>query len=437
MRILADTRAPAARLTQARRWLCRTGVLALVQTAALLTACDNTWKLEQELTSADAPAAGIRGLAVALGGSTAAVTVKDPAGVDVYERSPAGAWTFVQRILPRESAPPLESWSQFGAALALDGDTLAVAVSNQVGASMPGADDGYVDIYRRASGRFVFDHTVLPSARPAGVRTSNFADSLDLEGDLLVAGSNFYQERIGRVYVFRKSPAGVFEPFQEIEHDPITDSDRHFGFAVDLSGERLAIAQPGRGTRPTNGDVNIYRRTAGAFVFEQKVVSPEPGGPGAPDRFASAIALHGNRLAVSQALHRTYDPVAATFTDVSARVFLFERGESGFTHTFTVPAEVDDYFLPQHPLALTPDALVIGAYRWGLEDSPQAGIVRVYHGSPPMLDSTLLDPDIAAGRGFGIALAASGPNIIVSSGGAGATAGDSAYAFRLAPPSAP
>lgn len=389
---------------------------SLLALSSAVAACDPRWELEQDIAESDAPPASVRGLAVAAQGSFVAVTVADPPGVDVYHRAGAGDWAFVQRITPRAEAPALDASYHYGESLALDGNRLAIGVPKYVssgGAS--GTEFGYVDLYRLSAGRFEFDESVTAPIAPGEVTSSNFATSIDLQGDVLVAGSNFDTERIGRVFVFKET-AGVFTLWQRLRH-PEATSDRHFGFAVALAGERLAVAQPGVSTFSggRNGEVVVYRREASGFALEQRVPSPEPGTPGSPDRFGSALALSATHLAATQ----------------PGRVHLFELGSAGFAPIYSAAAAVGSYFSVRPTLALAEVLLVVGENAHDPGGTPNRGRVRLHDvRNPEATHAELLDPQ-PGGREFGAAVAATDHHVVVSTGARGATPDDTVFMYRL------
>lgn len=183
----------------------------------------------------------------------------------------------------------------FGAAVAIDGDTVAVAATGA--STIPGA----VYVFERTPNGWQQQQKLALSA---GGNTAEFGATLALSGDWLFVGAPAYAQsgpERGAVVVYQRSggswsQVGLLEP-------PNPGSYLSFGTSLALDGERLAIGAPGTspsGTQPpwTDGFAYVYRLTAGSWVFAQSLPAPQPGGPNFHSAFAARVALEAGRLIV-------------------------------------------------------------------------------------------------------------------------------------------
>ncbi|CAN5240694.1 hypothetical protein BH09MYX1_BH09MYX1_31050 [soil metagenome] len=132
----------------------------------------------------------------------------------------------------RVKASPTEKYAQFGHAVAVSGDTIAV------GARFGAGNVGSVDIYDKSSGKPVFVTHLAPTDPSVDL---HFGSSVALEGDRLVVGAaslNIAQA----VYVFERKN-GVWAQSAKLVAT-LPDVDRQFGYRVALSGDTIAVGDP-------------------------------------------------------------------------------------------------------------------------------------------------------------------------------------------------
>jgi hypothetical protein len=204
----------------------------------------------------------------------------------------------------------------FGAAVALDGNTLAVGApfNDPFTNGAYQGDDGYVAIFGLdATGTWGPTQTVThlqPTPPPNGtwpptdstLGEFSFGGSVALEGDTLVVGASRFWDGVGRAFVF-KSTNGHFDQVLELkEPDSDQRSDANFGDSVRISGGTIAISRPdtpaSTGPGPKFGKVYVYPPAGSGWGNPQVIERfPNPTDD-AYDAFGSAIALSGDWLAV-------------------------------------------------------------------------------------------------------------------------------------------
>ncbi len=185
------------------------------------------------------------------------------------------------QLAPRDLAPrdlialqniPGNPGSNFGATVALDGDTVAVGASGEESAT--NFDSGAVYIYIRDGFEWVPQQTILDDVNANGLF---FGEALALDGDTLAISSYYRDDSAGAVYVYTRT-AGVWSLQAEL-----TAADRAmndlFGVSVALDGDTLAISAQGADTPNgvDSGAVYIFTRTAGVWTQQAKLLPGTAG----------------------------------------------------------------------------------------------------------------------------------------------------------------
>lgn len=217
------------------------------------------------------------GNAVALDGNTMVVGCKSQnsgAGAAyIYTRSSAtSAWTQEQKITL--SGADASSYDELGARVAISGDTVAI-VSRRISTS----DFGAVFVYTRASGSWSQQALITP---PTGA--AEFADSMALYGDLLVAGAPDTDltsgNAEGAAYVFQRDSSGNWNQLVRLEaHDGTsadTQSNAAFGSAVGIHGNTVIVGA--KGYSSNQGRAYIYQDAS----VTNNGPSSSPSSPNAP-----------------------------------------------------------------------------------------------------------------------------------------------------------
>jgi hypothetical protein len=198
---------------------------------------------------------------LALDGDTAAVGAGgyDTAGVDksgavyVFTRS-GGAWS--------RSGPPLAAdipafWAEFGASVALSGDTLAVSQC----ASLGPAAERQVFVFVRTGGAFAREGAPLglPDDYP-GLLTR-----VVLDGDTLLSSETGDSHYIAPFVFPYVRTGGVWQRLDGLV--PGTPSGAAFGSALDVAGDAAIVGAPA--TRSlVAGAAHIYARSHGVWTRE-------------------------------------------------------------------------------------------------------------------------------------------------------------------------
>ena len=216
------------------------------------------------------------------GGPAIAVGIpySDAAGTDRGEvylyRKSAGAWSFVQNIIPAD----LLNSDYYGSSISMDTDYVAIGAPGQDNATYSYIDAGAVYIYAYGGGVWNFQQKL------SGVTTrGQFGFATSLSSNLLAVGAPWaiaYSNTSSSVYVYSRSgstwtnTASIFiynfeivpaaGQIQTTSGSAISIADLTFGMSVSLSGKTLLVGASG-GVDYPNGGASYYTDRVGTFYI--------------------------------------------------------------------------------------------------------------------------------------------------------------------------
>lgn len=326
------------------------------------------------------------------------------------------------RLLERIEQSPGGTYgpSQFGSAIALNGDTLAVGASERH--AMPGHQKGVVFVYQREGDGWAEIDTLAASDRFDGFQGNlHFGDALALDAGILAVGAPGARDheagnRSGAVYLFERRGSA----WEESAILRAADQAANARF-----GEQLVLRD---GVLLVSGGHAVYVfERAGEVWKEQARLTAESMGE--RDRFGHSLALDGNYLAVGA---MNYDADLERYT--SSAVYLFQRnGDRWVPETKLVPSEGDRPVFGIS-LALQGKTLAIGS---GADAGGfAAGAVYIYENGPEgwqqQAKLVTADASFSFFTSFGSSIALKGDLLAVGAAGdsgQGLWSG-SAYLFR-------
>lgn len=272
-------------------------LLAFGAASALPDDSSTTPPLEQRdlLLASDGSSFDIFGSSVAIDGATAVVgapgwhpePVKRYQGAAyVFTRSGPG-WAQSQQLLAADGA----SGDVFGADVALDGDTLAVAATyDDLGThGDPGwvYDLGSVYLYTRSGTTWSLQTKLVPEEPTA---ESHFGSGIALQGDTLLVNSE------QGVHVFTRTGASWTSQGQLPEPD---EGPGGFGGDLALAGNIALVGAPGTPPYESPSDagvVYVYKRSGNAWA---RVKTLTPDSPSIGDQFGCAIDFDGQTAVIA------------------------------------------------------------------------------------------------------------------------------------------
>ena len=257
------------------------------------------------------------GYAVALCGDTLAVGSPNGSQNGIEPEGPGTAHVFVRvgsQWLPQGTLPDQSpnQWGDHGARVALSGDTALVSEVLQSG--FTGGLEGRVQVFTRTGGTWAHEAELAgPFQFDEG-----FGRSLALDGDVAVVGSGansfgIYDE--GAAHVFERA-AGAWTPTATLRPALLPGED-DFPYALALSGNALVATTayvPGRPAR-----AHWFSRDAQGWVESATLMRELPS---LTDGFGRALALEGDAVLVGAPS---------------------DSGSSGSAHVFRLCSEIVSY----------------------------------------------------------------------------------------------
>jgi len=232
------------------------------------------------------------GAKVAAGGSTVVAT-SDLASY-FFDRTPTG-WTQTNRF----PAPPTHVAA---GSVALDGNTAAIGYPLQMSGGT-----SEVDVYTRPAGNWVLQ-AVIPA--PVSNDYPNFANTMALQGDLLVVGEQDASSSTCRVY---KRTGTLWHPGPDLNPSPGAPNG-NFCWSVAMSGDTLIVGAPGAdmGLETNAGAAYVFVWTGTAWAQQTQLHAPLVAvGAG----FGVSVAIKGDTAVVGS--NSDFSPYSSTRGDVN------------------------------------------------------------------------------------------------------------------------
>src|SRR5262245_8555410 len=293
----------------------RSDAVANDQGAAYAFALRDSRSVErQKLTAADGVAGAQFGYAVALDGDTLAVgALYDASGANgsqgsVYVFARSGAtWTLQQKLTANDGA----DGDQFGHAVALSGDTLVVGANgDDVGGN---GNQGSAYVFTR-NGVVWTQRQKLTAVGIDGLAGDNFGASVSLSGQTVVVGAPGVNNSQGSAYVFRFN-GSVWTQQAKLSANDGAAGD-FFGYALALDGDTLAVGAEDDtiGANARQGSAYVFTRNGAVWTQQTKLTASDGG---LNDVFGGAVALSGDILVVGA----IFNTVGANVRQGSVYVF--------------------------------------------------------------------------------------------------------------------
>lgn len=281
---------------------------------------------QQELR-APVPVAGAEfGAAVAIDGNTIVVGARSEASgaAHVFERV-GGAWTWTASLAVPNGAV------EFGFAVAISRDVIAVGAPRSENADGV-AGTGTVTVFRRSGASWVWEAVI--EGEDAGGR---FGNALSIDGDRLAVSAPFAASSRGAAWTYVRVGATWVREARLVPAAAVTGD--YVGTSIALDGTRLAVGAAGSGEPgpESAGVVHMYRLADGAWERAATLARPSPA---AAELFGFSVALDGPVLAVGS-------PFAGSSVSGAGAVDVFRATETGWSHVTPVAApgeSVDDGF---------------------------------------------------------------------------------------------
>jgi hypothetical protein len=320
----------------------------------------------------------------------------------LFERS-ASSWVAVGSV----SAPDGAIGDHFGRSVAVATDSVAVGAVDD--AVCGRASQGSVWTFPRFDGRWRTAPRIVSDVD--GMAADAFGNSVAVEGDLMVVGvpidavgGNVNQ---GSAVVYRRGSTGWMQEARLVAGDGVAQ-DR-FGNVVSISDGTVAVGAylADMAGRVDQGAAYVFVKSGGSWVQQAKLLDPDGA---AGDKFGNAIAIDGDRVAVSA----SSDTVGTLSLQGSAHVF--ERSAGSWTHRQRLVASdgsSNDYF--GSSIAISSDTLLVGAFFASSAAGVDGGAAYVFDlaGGAWTQSAKIVQPDAQPGDFFGVSVAIDGDTAVV------------------------
>jgi hypothetical protein len=308
--------------------------------AYLFIKLNGLWSQGQKLTANDGLPGDEFGYRVALadatllvGAFTATVNSNTSQGAAYVFTKSNNTWSQSQKLTANDGA----LFDNFGAAVALDGDTLVVAANGATIGGNPA--QGAVYVFTQSNGTWTQTQKLTADD---GAAYDNFGLSVALQGSTILVGSPHAtvgtNQVQGAVYVFTKSN-GTWTQTQKL-----TASD---GAANDSFGQSVAMSGNTGLVGAYNARVNGHSGQGAAYIFvnsngnwsQRQKLTASDGTANA--NFGNAVALDS-----TQALIGADVSTVGNHTS-QGKAYLFEESNGNWSQTLTLVATdgaTDDFF---------------------------------------------------------------------------------------------
>jgi VCBS repeat-containing protein len=239
---------------------------------------------------------------IAVGAMNDEVGTNEVGAVYLFKRDLGGsnAWGELIRIAPTNVAAPI----RFGYSVALEGDRLAVGAPD-ASLSGSGRQGAVFVFERNQGGSNAWGEVARRVPADPGITNSDFGWSVSLSGDDLVVGAPRNNvdlattNREGAAYFLSRHAGGsdnwgVAQRFTAAQ----TNESRDFGWSVSVDGDLLGIGAPSMNSGFTFGAgiVFLYERAAGSNLWME--ISRLDRRDDSERQFGQAVAVKGDRVLV-------------------------------------------------------------------------------------------------------------------------------------------
>jgi hypothetical protein len=207
------------------------------------------------------------------------------------------------------------------------------------GVDLPEANAGHISMYRKDAGGWVIAHNITSANFKAN---DNTGFSIDLEGDLLVAGAPFKDGALnsdaGMVYFFRYSAVA----WQQEWSYAGSEANLGLGYSVSISGNKVAAGGPS--LLDDQGKVYLYVRSNNAWDSRQ-LAPPHNAYADGIARFGLAVSIYGDHLLVGAAGSRAV-PVSGINIDgeIPGRAYLYAIKQTVSSYNFGLQRTFESSF---------------------------------------------------------------------------------------------
>lgn len=249
-----------------------------------------------------------------------------------------------------------------------------------------------------------------------GVPDDQFGAAVAMDGETILVGAPLRDEggtNAGAAYVFVREGGAWIQQAKLLATLPLTNA--FFGGAVALSGDTAFITAPqGTGLSAENrpGEVHVFVRSGSTWAFHQKLTSP---GQFPRDLFGASLAVREDTLVIgAPGIVPTGPPPDSNFGKRAAYVFA-RNGNDWIEQQRLTSADLAPFDIFATSVGVAEDYVVVGApHSWPFSATPRDAAYGFQRSGTQWRQSLRMTPTPLQLIGaFGFALAADGATLAV------------------------
>ena len=271
---------------------------------------------------------------------------------------PVGALPLSQRQL-EIVASDRKSGDQFGARVAISGNTAVVGANRD--AVNGKTDQGAVYVFVRDGANWVQQSRLIASD---GVAGDQFGAAVAIDGNTVVIGARFADSNYGKAYVFTRSGSPAVWTEQKLARNLFPGSSAFpgfFGYAVGISGNTVVVGNPrahGTNNVPT-GIAHVFALNGTTWTLQTQF-----SGSSGTGLFGQAVAISSGSIIVGDpsAFFDTPNDPNHPFGVVKGAAYVFTGSDANWSLQQQLAApdgEQDDFF--GQAVAIDGDSAIVGA----------------------------------------------------------------------------
>jgi FG-GAP repeat len=344
----------------------------------VFTRVGSSWIQQAQLIAADGATDDRFGFAVALSGDTAVIGAHLDDVNGVIDQGSAYVFTRVGNVWTQQAkltSDDSDNLELLGFSVAISGDTALIGAR---GDTVAGINQGTAYVFTRSNTNWSLQ-TKLIAAN--GMRLDFFGISVALAGNTALIGASGAGTASnlsqGSAYVFVRSGASWSQQVQLFASDGAAFDA--FGTAVALSGDSAIIGaiSDDVGTNADQGSAYVFTRQGSAWSQQVKLVASDGS---ANDRFGSAVAISGDTAIVGAPL----DTIGVNARQGSAQLYTRANGAWNVgSRILAGDAQAQHEF--GVAVAASGRDVMVGAHRFdslGATGNPNVGAVYVFETEP-------------------------------------------------------
>jgi PKD repeat protein len=335
------------------------------------------------------------------------------AQLDIRSSDPRAVRALLSQRQLEIVASDRKSGDQFGARVAISGNTAVVGANRD--AVNGKTDQGAVYVFVRDGANWVQQSRLIASD---GVAGDQFGAAVAIDGNTVVIGARFADSNYGKAYVFTRSGSPAVWTEQKLARNLFPGSSAFpgfFGYAVGISGNTVVVGNPrahGTNNVPT-GIAHVFALNGTTWTLQTQF-----SGSSGTGLFGQAVAISSGSIIVGDpsAFFDTPNDPNHPFGVVKGAAYVFTGSDANWSLQQQLAApdgEQDDFF--GQAVAIDGDSAIVGAPGDDVNGRVDQGSMSIWVRSNNVWSQqfAITGTDSAAGDNFGSDVAIRGSTAVV------------------------